>query len=107
MGVIHDGLDLGHLAPWRHRMAALSGITNCVHMFLPKGCACMLAHIPNSYFVSMRRSLIENAVKVWRVICFATQQQLLGNEPTACLANSTLKSRMGSNSLGPNGAVKT
>ena len=37
--------------------------------------------------------------KVWRVICFATQQQLLGNEPTACLANSTLKSCMGSQSF--------
>ena len=37
--------------------------------------------------------------QVWRVICFATQQQLLGNEPTACLANSTLKSCMGSQSF--------
>ena len=84
-------------------MAAQNGSTvrynQLRDMFLHKGCACVLAHIPNSYFVSMRRSWIENAVKVWRVICFATQQQLLGNEPTACLANSTLKSCMGSQSF--------
>ena len=91
-----DGLPF---PPWRHRMAALSGTTNCVHMFLHKGCACMLAHIPNSYFVSMRKSWIENTIKVWRIICFATQQQLLGNEPTTYLANSTLKSCMGSQSF--------